>query len=64
VPELTIFKPALKFNDIYITLSQELDNSEAIMRDFNRGINIIRENGLYQKIKEKHFKRQLIQSKQ
>jgi len=64
VPELTIFKPALKVNDIYITLSKELDNAEAIMRDFNRGIHIIKENGLFQKIKTKHFKHQLIQSKQ
>ena len=54
-PELTIFKPPLKTNDIYITLSKKLNNSKRIMQDFNRGMEIIKLNGTYQAIKEEYL---------
>jgi polar amino acid transport system substrate-binding protein len=56
IAKLKVFSPALKTNDIYITLLKRLKNSQHIMSDFNQGMQIIKANGVYQAIKEKHFR--------
>ena len=39
----------------YVCVSKAVENSEAIVKDINKGLRIIRGNGLYQQIREKYF---------
>lgn len=53
--QLEVFKPPLKVNPIYITIRKARKNSANIIAAFNRGISIIKQNGKYTQIKNKHL---------
>lgn len=54
-PALKVYRPPLKVNPIYITLRKDRPQSAAIIKAFNRGIDLIKHNGQYQAIKDRHF---------
>jgi polar amino acid transport system substrate-binding protein len=50
-PERAVFlEPALKSSGLYVMFSREMVNAEGIARDFNRGLETIRNNGEYDRI--------------
>ena len=53
--DLEVFHPPIKVNPIYITIRKERKDSAKLIAAFNRGIAIIKNNGQYSQIKNKHL---------
>ncbi|MEH6402972.1 MAG: transporter substrate-binding domain-containing protein [Sneathiella sp.] len=51
--KLTYFEISSQPN--YVCVSKAVKNSEAIVKDINKGLRIIRGNGLYQQVQDKYF---------
>ena len=54
VENFTFIKPILARNQLYILISRKIPDSKKITKDFNRGLVIIKTNGMYDKILKKH----------
>lgn len=55
--ELEVVEPFLEKKKLYICFSKNIERNKLLIRDFNRGLKLIKKNGIYQKIlKDHHFK--------
>jgi len=54
---IKIINPALANKDLYITISKKVKNHKEIIKQFNKGLKEIKQDGSYQKIIERHFKK-------
>ena len=51
---ISIVQPPLQVNDLHIVVSKKVPNAKKIISDFNKGLQIIKDNGTFDKILEKY----------
>ena len=54
VDKIAVVNPPLSMNNIYLGFSKKVAGHQALLKDFSRGLEIIKENGTYDYLTKKH----------